>query len=59
MTIRKLSDGSFVVPEKNGEITVRYTDALHAVPALCYRFEKNGQALLDFQTDRASFEFEY
>lgn len=24
-----------------------------------YRFEKNGQALLDFQTDRASFEFEY
>lgn len=24
-----------------------------------YRFEKDGQALLDFQTDRASFEFEY
>lgn len=38
-------DGSFVVPEKNGEITVRYTDALHAVPALCYRFEKNGKVL--------------
>lgn len=38
-------DGSFVAAEKDGEITVRYTDALHTVPALCYRFEKNGVSL--------------
>lgn len=38
-------DGSFTVHEKDGEITVRYTEALHAVPALCYRFEKNGKVL--------------
>ena len=38
-------DGCFVIPEKDSEITVRYTDALHAVPALCYRFEKNDKVL--------------
>ncbi len=38
-------DGSFVICEKNDRITVRHTDALHAVPTLCYRFEKNGKVL--------------
>ena len=41
---------------------VPHADALIHESHSCraaYRFEKNGQALLDFQTDSASFEFEY
>lgn len=45
----------------NAPVNGNMARVIHESPSCraAYRFEKNGQALLDFQTDRASFEFEY